>query len=95
MDIDADAAVGDNFETLGLHLLDASIYDPLFQLEVRNSVSEQSADTIRPLVERHRMSGARELLRAGEPCGPEPTTATRFAGFARAGSGSIHFSAHA
>ena len=67
MDVEADAAVGDNLQALGLHLLNAPVDDPLFQLEVWNAVSEQSAHAIRSLVERDRMSGARELLRAGQP----------------------------
>ena len=67
VDVDADAAVGHNLEALGFHLLDAPIDDPLFQLEIGNAVDQQSADAIRALVERHRMSRARELLRACEP----------------------------
>ena len=93
--VDADAAVGDNLDALGLHLLDAPIDDPLLQLEVGNAVHQQSADAIRSLVERHRMAGARELLRARQARRSRADHRDALAGLRAGGCGAIHPSAQA
>jgi hypothetical protein len=60
----------------GLHLLDAAVDVVLLHLEVGDAVAQQAADAVVLLEQRHVVAGARELLRAAMPAGPEPTTAT-------------------
>src|SRR5262249_16587751 len=50
-----------------LHLRDPALDQMLLHLEVGDAVHQQSADPIGALVERDRMTGARELLRACHP----------------------------
>src|SRR5215472_13620402 len=82
VDVETDAAVGDDLEPFGFHLLDAAIDDPLFKLEIGNTVGEQSADAIRSLVQRHRMAGAGELLRARQSRRPRSNHRDALARFA-------------
>jgi hypothetical protein len=48
----------------------------LLHLELGDAVAQQAADAIGALEHRHVVPGARELLGAARPAGPEPMTAT-------------------
>ena len=64
----ADVRAGDKCHAFRLHLFQAAIENRLFQLEVRNSIAQQSADAVGLLEDRHRVSGATQLLRSGQSC---------------------------
>ena len=51
---------------LGLHLLDAAVDVRLLHLEVGDAVAQQAADAVVLLEHRHRVAGARQLLRRGQ-----------------------------
>src|SRR5580704_9881600 len=50
----------------GLHLLDAAIDDMFFELEIWNTVAEQSADAIVLLKNCNGVAGAAQLLRCSQ-----------------------------
>ena len=64
--------VGPKFHALGLHLLQPPINDPLFHLEIGDTIAQQPADAVRLLKNGHAMARARELLSSREACGPGP-----------------------
>ena len=64
---------------LGLHLLHAAVDEVLLHLEVGNAVAQQPADAVGALEDRHRVAGARELLRARQPAGPGADDGDRLA----------------
>lgn len=66
-DVHADVRVGEERDAFRLHLLDAAINDMLLELEVRNTVTKQSADAVILLVDRDGVTRAAKLLRSGEP----------------------------
>ena len=70
---DMDAVV--EGDALGFHLRHAAVDDVLLHLEIGNAVAQQAAGLGEFLEQMHVVAGARELLRAGQPAGPEPTTA--------------------
>ncbi len=53
-------------DAFGAHLRDAAIDDVFLELEIGNAVAQQAADTRVLLEHGDAMTGARELLRAGE-----------------------------
>src|ERR1700685_1003536 len=61
---------GNKLHTLGRHLLEPPINDVLFQLELWNTVAQQSTDAIRFLIHSHRMPGTAQLLRRSQPRWP-------------------------
>ena len=66
VDVEPYVAIGHDFDALGLHLFDTALDVVLLELEVGNPVHQQPADAVGSLVERNRVTGARQLLRAGE-----------------------------
>src|SRR5208282_6744405 len=60
---------GDELHALGGHLFEATIDDVLLELEFRDAVAEQSADTVGFFVDRDGVAGTAELLRGGESGG--------------------------
>ena len=78
--IDPDVGLRDEFHAFCFHLREPAVEVAFLHLEVGNSVTQQPADPVGPLVDRHRMAGAGELLGTGKPAGPEPTIATLLAG---------------
>src|SRR5215203_5660676 len=66
----ADVGAGAELDPFLLHNGDAAVDDPLFDLVVGDTVSEEAAESIIFLEHDSRMSGPVELLRRGEPCGP-------------------------
>src|SRR5215207_9885775 len=66
----ADVGAGAELDPFLLHNGDAAVEDPLFDLVVGDTVSEEAAESIIFLEHDSRMSGPVELLRRGEPCGP-------------------------
>ena len=65
--IDADVHVRPELHTFGLELCEAPVEHRLLELEVRNSVAEQTADAIRLLEYRDRVPDARQLDGHFEP----------------------------
>jgi hypothetical protein len=61
--------MGAEGNTLGLHLLHASVDQMFLHLEVRDPVAEQSTDAAFTLKDRHVVAGARQLLGGGQTCG--------------------------
>ncbi len=64
-DVLADLGVDAERHTLGRHLVDAAVDQVLFHLEVGDAVAQQAADAVLLLDQRHRVTGAGELLCAG------------------------------
>ena len=93
--VDADVGVGDELHAFGRHLFHAAIDGPLLHLEIGDAVAKQAADAIPLLEQRDIVSGARQLLRGGQPAGPEPITATRLPVLISGGSGLIQPSSKA
>ena len=88
------STVGLEGDALRAQLLDSTGDALLGEFEIRDAIDHQPADRVVALEHSHRLSGAIELLRGGQPSGPLPTTATclpvrDFAG----GSGTIQPSA--
>ncbi len=75
--IDADMGVGVELDALGAHLGDAPVDQRFRQLEIRNAVTQETADPVVLLVNHDAVADPGELLGAASPAGPEPTTATR------------------
>ena len=65
--IDADVGRRPEDDPFGLHLLEPAVEEPLFHLEVGDSVAEQPADPVGTLEDGDRVAGAGELLGAGQP----------------------------
>ena len=63
-----DAGVKDR--SLGDHLGQAPVDDPLFELELRNAVAEQATDALRALEDLDVVARTRELLGDREPRRP-------------------------
>ena len=59
--------IGDELDAFGRHLLQAPVDPVLLHLEIRNAVAQQSADAVGFLKHRHRVPGARQLLRRRQP----------------------------
>ena len=64
--VDADLLRGFEGHPFRFHLLGAAVDEMLFHLEVGDAIAEQTADAVRLLEHRHRVPGARQLLRAGQ-----------------------------
>ena len=67
VDADVDAVAED--DALRLELLHAPLDEPLLDLEVGHAEAHETAGRLVALVDRDRMAGARQLLRAREPRG--------------------------
>ena len=67
IDIDAHMGAVVERDALGFHLGDAAVDVVLLHLEVGNAVAHQAAGLGPLLVDMHVVTGARELLRTGEP----------------------------
>src|ERR1700730_8207046 len=63
MNVKADAAVGDDLDAFGPHLLDAALDLLFFEFELRNAVTKQATDAVGALVQSYRMPGRSQLLR--------------------------------
>ena len=75
----SDFAIGDEGNTFLAHQIYAPFDQLLLQLHVGDSIHQEAADAVRPLVNGDGMTRRVELRGTGEPCRPpEPTTATRF-----------------
>ncbi len=57
-------------DPLGAQLLDPALDEALLDLELRNAEANESAGRLVALVDDHLLTGAHELLRAGETGGP-------------------------
>jgi len=64
--VDPDLDLGAELHPLGLHLHDAAVNQRFVHLEVGDAVAQQSADAVALLEQGHGVTGARQLLRAGE-----------------------------
>ena len=65
--VSPDLDPGAEFHALGLHLTDTAVDQPLLHFEVGDPVAQQATDAVGLFEQRDPMSGARQLLRAGEP----------------------------
>ncbi len=65
-DVDAEAEL----DALGDELLDTALDEPLLDLELGDAEADQAARSFVALVDGHLLAGARQLLRAREPCRP-------------------------
>ncbi len=74
--IDADVHAAMEGNALTLDLLDATINEVLFHLEVRNTVAQQPAGLALTLIDMNLMASATQLLGSGETGRTEPMTAT-------------------
>ena len=81
--IHANVDAGLKVNTFLLHEIQAPVQNPFFELEVRNPVSEQTADPVGTLVNSHRVTGAVQLLGAGQTGRPRPDDGNLFAGSCR------------
>ena len=63
-------SIGHKLHAFGFHLFEAPVQDVLFHLELGNSVTEQSSDSVGLLVNRDPVPGAIQLLRGRETCRP-------------------------
>src|SRR5262249_20289773 len=68
-DVLTDMGVGLEDHALGLHLLEATIETVLFHLEVGDAIAQEAADAVAALVNRDLMTGAAQLLGAGQARG--------------------------
>src|SRR5579871_1111222 len=66
-DILADLGVGLELYSLRCHLFETTVDDVLFKFELRNPVSEQSADAVRFFIDHDIVPGPAELLCRSEP----------------------------
>ena len=66
-DVDADVDAGAELGALGLHLLEPAVDVALLHLELGDAVAQQPADAVVALEDRHRVTGAGELLCGGQP----------------------------
>src|SRR3954468_19280547 len=67
-DVASDLGIRDELHAFGGHLLDAAIDDVLLELELRDPVAKQTANTIGFFVDRNRVPCTAELLGRREPC---------------------------
>ena len=67
-DVDADVAAGAERHAFRHHQIEAPIEEFLFELELRNSVPEESADAIGALEHRHPVPGAVHLIGGSQTC---------------------------
>ena len=65
-DIRAHVRVGLELHAFGAHLLQAAVDEVLLHLEIGDAVAQQAADAVGLLEHRHRVAGARQLLRGGQ-----------------------------
>src|SRR5262249_25787823 len=65
--IAAYCGLGDELDTFRSHEIDAALHNILVQLHVRNTIHQQAADAIRPLVHSDSVARAIELCCASEP----------------------------
>src|SRR5579863_266264 len=83
MEIYPEAAARHDLDAFRLHLLDAPFDLPFFELEIRDAITQQAADTIGALVERHRVARPHELLRTRHPGRSRADYGDLLAGLAR------------
>ena len=76
-----DVLVHAKLHAFRLHLRHAQIDVVLFHLEVGNAVTQQAANTIAFFKHDDLVSGAAQLLCAGQPCGTGSDDGDAFAGF--------------
>ncbi len=65
--VDADVGRRPENDSFGLHLFESTVEEPLFHLEVRDSVTEQAADAVGSLEDGDRVARAGELLGTSQP----------------------------
>ena len=68
-DVLAHLGAGNEFHALGRHLFQAAINEVLFQLELRNAITQQATDAVGLFVDHYGVSGAAQLLGRGQSCG--------------------------
>ena len=76
----AHVGIGDEFDAFGAHLIDAALDVALFHFEIWDAVAQQAADAVGFFEDGDGVSGARELLRGGEPGGSGTYYGDAFAG---------------
>src|SRR6266849_4511036 len=76
----AHVCISDEAHAFGFHLRKPPVDDVLFQLEMRNAVSQQSTDAIRLLVHSYPVPGAGELLGSRQSRGSRADNSHLFAG---------------
>ena len=79
-DVHSHLYVRPKLNSLGFHLRESLIHVVLFHFELGDSVTQQAPDPVRPLVHRHRVASARQLLRSRESGGSGSDHRDRVAG---------------
>ena len=69
-DVAADVDAAAKLDALGDELLDASLHDRLFDLEVGHAEAHEAADRLVALEQRDAVTGPAQLLRGGHPGRP-------------------------
>jgi hypothetical protein len=79
-DVDADVGIRAETGSLGLHLGKSCVDRSLLQLEVRDAVPQESANTVVALINHNGVSGAGKLLGSGETGRSRTDDSNRFLG---------------
>jgi hypothetical protein len=93
IDVNAHVLIHAKLDALGAHLRDAPVDQVFLHFEIGNAITQKAAWPIGFFEHDHTVTGARELLRAREPCGPRPDHRNSSAGcpLGRRGLNPAHF----